>query len=110
MDETQGPKIEVKFLTTDPDKARLKSDDEIIVRMLNYCDDEPRLESEIRVYSGLDRSQFVKFVIHCIKRGLLKVEMTEDKQYFVTTQRGKQVLATAETIRDTLGITPEQGA
>ena len=78
--------------------------------MLYYCADEPRLESQIRAYSELDRAKFVKFVIHCIKRGMLKVVMTEDQQHFVLTERGKQVLTTAKNIMQTLGITPESNS
>ena len=95
--------------TTNPETpATGRSEGDNIIRMLYYCADEPRLESQIRMYSELDRAQFVKYVIHCIKRGLLKVVMTEEQQHFVTTERGKQVLATTENIMHTLGITPER--
>lgn len=101
----------MKSPTTDTENpATGHNEDDTIIRMLYYCADEPRLESQIRMHSGLDRTQFVKFVIHCIKRGLLKVVMTEDQQHFVTTERGKQVLATAENIMQKLGITPEQSS
>lgn len=100
--------MEVKLFTTNNESpAMQRSDGDTIIRMLYYCADEPRLESQIRTYSELDRAQFVKFIIHCIKRGMLKVVMTEDMQHFVTTERGKQVLATTENIMQSLGISPE---
>lgn len=96
-------------MTNPEEPVKGRSEGDTIIRMLYYCVDEPRLESQIRIYSELDRAQFVKYVIHCIKRGLLKVVMTEEQQHFVTTERGKQVLATAENIMHSLGITPDQG-
>lgn len=50
-----------------------RSDADIVVRMLWYCLDGPKLSSQIVSYCNIDRIQLLRFLQHCIVRGLLKI-------------------------------------
>lgn len=81
----------------------------IILRMLYFCE-EPKGTSQIMSYCGIDRSHAKKYSQHCIGRGTLKMSHADyGLEVMVTTERGKEVLATAENIVRELGINSEQG-
>lgn len=85
-------------------KAEERSDSDVIIRMLYYCT-EPRTLSQIMSYCGIDGVQFSKYLKHCMKRGLLKMEVDEEgSPEYVVTQHGGEVLGTAAEIMGALGI------
>jgi hypothetical protein len=80
------------------------SDSDIIIRMLYFCE-EPKLPAQIMNYLKIDGVKFRKFSGHCVKRGLLKVIASEQGLLEMQiTQRGRVVLATADSIMMELGI------
>ncbi|MGI0080770.1 MAG: winged helix-turn-helix domain-containing protein [Nitrososphaerales archaeon] len=80
-----------------------RSDSDTIVRMLYYCT-EPRSQAQIMSYCGIDGVRFKKFFQHCVKRGLLKMEIDDEAEEYVVTPHGGEVLATATEIIGALGI------
>jgi hypothetical protein len=84
------------------------SDSDIVIRMLWYCE-EARLPSQIMSYCHIDGIQYRRFTGHCIKRGLLRA-ISSDMGLFamVTTDRGREVLETADKIMSTLGLEPDE--
>jgi len=82
-----------------------QSDADLLIRMLYYCSDGPKVTSQIASYCNIDRRQIVRFLTHCFARGLLKVAPSDDGLlYLETTEHGKEVLATAQDIMRGLGI------
>ena len=81
-----------------------RSDSDTIVRMLYYCA-EPRSAAQVMSYCSIDRVRFEKYLKHCRKRDLLKMEIDDEgSQEYVVTQHGGEVLATATQIMAELGI------
>lgn len=86
------------------DEYKEMSDGDVIIRMLYYCE-EPRLPSQIMSYCKIDGVKFRRFSGHCIRRGLLKIVSSELGLFaLVTTQRGREVLSTADSIMAELGM------
>jgi len=84
------------------------SDSDIIIRMLWYCE-EPKLPSQIMYYCKIDGVQYRRFTGHCIKRGLLRAVSSEMGLFsMVTTDRGREVLETADKIMAALGLEPDE--
>ncbi len=81
-----------------------KSDSDVIIRMLYYCT-EPRHQTQIMSYCEIDAAQFKKYVQHCMKRNLVKIEVDEEgSDEYVVTEHGAEVLGTAAEIMGVLGI------
>ena len=86
-----------------------QADADVIIRMLYFCADEPRMASQIMVHCNIDRSQLVRFSRHCIRRKLLKIAFSRDgDMYLETTEHGTEVLSTAQNIMYELGIKLEE--
>ncbi len=82
-----------------------ESDADIMIRMLYYCSDEPRYAAQIQSYCNINRIQLARFSKHCIERKLLKIAPTSDGSLCLeVTERGRQVLYTAQNIMEGLGI------
>jgi hypothetical protein len=80
------------------------SDSDIIIRMLYFCEEE-KLPAQIMNYCKIDGIKFRKFSGHCIKRGLLRVIASEQGLFALQiTRRGREVLDTADSIMQALGI------
>jgi predicted transcriptional regulator len=80
------------------------SDSDIIIRMLYFCE-VPKLPSQIMNYCMIDGVRFKRFSAHCIKRGLLKIVANEDGLFALQiTERGREVLSSADSIMEELGI------
>lgn len=85
-------------------KAEERSDSDVIIRMLYYCT-EPRALPQIMSYCTIDGVQFKKYLEHCMKRNLLKMEVDGDgSTEYVVTQHGAEVLGTAAEIMGALGM------
>ncbi len=90
------------------ENPRSLSDADIVIRMLYYCE-EPRLPAQIMSYCWIDRSQFLRFSDHCIRRKLLKpISMEDDLLGLVITEHGRETLATAQEIMEALGIKDDE--
>ncbi len=84
------------------------SDSDIIIRMLWYCE-EPKLPAQIMNYCGIDGIKYRRFTGHCMKRGLLRAISSEMGLFaMVTTDRGREVLETADKIMSALGLEPDE--
>jgi hypothetical protein len=84
------------------------NDSDIIIRMLWFCE-EPKLPSQIMNYCHIDGIQFRRFTGHSIKRGLLKAVASELGLFAMeTTNRGREVLETADKIMSALGLEPDE--
>lgn len=84
------------------------SDSDVIVRMLWYCE-EPKLPSQIMNYCRIDGVKYRRFTGHCIRRGLLRAVSSEMGLFsMVTTDRGREVLETADKIMFALGLEKEE--
>jgi predicted transcriptional regulator len=84
------------------------SDSDIIVRMLYFCE-EAKLPSQIMNYCRIDGIKFRKFTGHCIKRGLLRAIASEMGLFAMqTTDRGRQVLETVDSIMAGLGLEQDE--
>jgi len=84
------------------------SDSDVIIRMLWYCE-EPKLPSQIMHYCRIDGIKYRKFTGHCIRRGLLKAISSEMGLFsMVTTDRGREVLETADKIMSALGLEADE--
>ncbi len=71
--------------------------------MLYFCE-EPKLQAQIMHYCKIDGIRFRRFCEHCMRRGILKGVRTDyGLQAYIITDRGKEVLATAEDIIRALG-------
>lgn len=82
-----------------------RADADVLIRMLYYCSEEPKLDTQIMSHCQIDRSQLVRFSGHCIRRRLLKFSPSEEGLLcFVATEHGKEVLSKAHDIMDGLGI------
>jgi len=82
-----------------------QSDADLLIRMLYFCSDEPKVMSQIISYCSTDRRQMLRFSTHCFARGLLKVAPSDDGLlHLVTTEHGKEVFATAQNVMRGLGI------
>ena len=93
-----------KVVKKTPDSFE-ESDAELLIRMLYYCSDEPKVTSQIISYCSIDRKQILRFLTHCSARGLLKVAPYNDGLlYLSTTEHGKEVLATTQNVMRGLGI------
>ena len=80
------------------------ADSDIIIRMLYFCE-VPKLPSQIMSYCAIDGVKFRSFSGHCMKRGLLRVVASEQGLLALQiTERGREVLATADSIMAELGI------
>ena len=81
-----------------------RSDSDVIIRMLYYCT-EPRGQPQIMSYCEIDGAQFKKYVQHCMKKDLLKLEVDDEGSLeYVVTEHGAEVLGTAAEIMGVLGI------
>ena len=93
-----------KVVKKTPDSFE-ESDVDTLIRMLYYCSDEPKVTSQIISYCSIDRKQILRFLTHCSAQGLLKVASYNDGLlYLLTTEHGKEVLATAQNVMRGLGI------
>jgi len=91
-----------------PENLGYIGDPDIIIRMLYFCE-EPKLPSQIMNYCMIDGIKFRKFSGHCLKRGLLKVIASDQGLLAMQiTQRGRDVLATADSIMSELGIEQDE--
>ena len=80
------------------------SDSDIIIRMLYFCE-VPKLPSQIMTHCELDYAKFRKFSGHCMKRDLLRAVASEQGLFALQiTERGREVLETADAITTELGI------
>jgi len=84
------------------------SDSDIVIRMLWYCE-EQKLPAQIMNYCKIDGVKYKRFTGHCIRRGLLKAVSSEMGLFsMVTTDRGREVLETADKILSSLGLEPDE--
>jgi len=84
------------------------SDSDIIIRMLWYCE-EPKLPSQIMNYCHIDGTKYRQFTGHCIRRGMLRAISSEMGLFaMLTTDRGREVLETADKILSALGLEPDE--
>ena len=84
------------------------SDSDVIIRMLWYCE-EAKLPAQIMSYCHIDGIRYRQFTGHCIKRGLMKAISSEMGLFsMVTTDRGREVLETADKIMSALGLEPDE--
>jgi len=84
------------------------SDSDIIIRMLWFCE-EAKLPAQIMNYCHIDGVQFRRFTDHCIKRGLLRAVSSELGLFAMeTTNRGREVLETADKIMFALGLEADE--
>lgn len=82
-----------------------QADADILIRMLYFCSEEPKTESQIMLYCNIDRLKLARFARHCIARRLLKIAPSDDGLFpLVATERGIEVLSTAQDIMQGLGI------
>jgi len=84
------------------------SDSDTIIRMLWYCE-EPKLPAQIMNYCHIDGLKYRRFTGHCIQRGLLRAISSEMGLFsMVTTDRGQEVLETADKIMSALGLVADE--
>ena len=85
------------------------SDSDIIVVILNFCRDTPRLRSQIMSYCRLSSFEFRRYMGHCVARKLLRVSLNRTlipagiEQYELTS-KGAKLLETVSELREGLGI------
>ncbi|HZW57387.1 MAG TPA: winged helix-turn-helix domain-containing protein [Nitrososphaerales archaeon] len=82
------------------------SDSDIILSMLYYCKDTPKLQSQIMSYCGLSSGEFRRFVWHCVGRKLLRVSINRGAgiEQYELTDKGAKLLNTVNELREGLGI------
>ncbi len=84
------------------------SDSDLIIRMLYFCE-ERKLPSQIMNYCKIDGIKFRRFTGHCIRRGLMKAIAAEMGLFSMeTTDRGRQVLETVDSIMAGLGLDQDE--
>jgi hypothetical protein len=99
--------VQEKKLSSSEDLGEM-SDSDIIIRMLWYCE-EPKLPAQITNYCKIDGVKYKRFTGHCIRRGLMRAISSEMGLFsMMTTDRGREVLETADKIMSSLGLEPDE--
>jgi hypothetical protein len=95
-------------LNTFSDDAGELGDEDIILKMLHFCE-EPRTTAQIMSYCRMDKKSVRRFSEHCMRRSMLKLSFIDyGREALITTARGKEVLVTARKVMKVLGIDSEQ--